>query len=129
MRHLQARGIAVVRLNWAEVLDPSGQIGTGRQVLGGIAIALLPRLVQREVNHRPQRHRRGQRMFLGQCFGRRGKEFVVIPVDIDLLVDEQARSTVQRWPVQQEGESSKKVGVRRGMCHRALLGLDVFEIR
>ncbi len=31
-----------MRLDRSEVLDPSGEIGTGRQVLGGIAIALLP---------------------------------------------------------------------------------------
>ena len=34
---LQARGIGVMRLDRSEFLDPSGEICTGRQVLGGIA--------------------------------------------------------------------------------------------
>ena len=77
MLRLQARGIGVVRLDSSEVLDPSGEIGTGRQVLSSIAIALLPPLGQREIDHRPQRHRRGQGMLLCQGLGRRDKEFVV----------------------------------------------------
>jgi hypothetical protein len=40
MLRLRARGIGMVRLDWSEVLDPSSEIGTGRQVLGGIAVAL-----------------------------------------------------------------------------------------
>ena len=71
---------------------------------GGIAIALLPRLVQREVDHRPQRHRRGQRMLLRQCLGSRGQEFVVIAVDLVLPVDQQSRGMGMRWPVQKESQ-------------------------
>ena len=36
MLGLQARGIGRVRLDRSEVLDPSGEIGTGCQLLGGI---------------------------------------------------------------------------------------------
>lgn len=37
MLGLQARGICVVWLDWSEVLDPSGQIGIVREVMGSIA--------------------------------------------------------------------------------------------
>ena len=104
MLGLQARGIGRVRLDQSEVLDPSGQVGTGCQMLGSIAIALLPALSQREIDHRPQRHRRGQRMLLGQCLGRWCQEFVVIAIDLVLSVDQQLRSMGQRWPVQKEGQ-------------------------
>lgn len=118
-----------MRLDRSEVLDPSGKFSTGRQVLGGIAITLLPSFVRREIDHRPQRHRRVQRMLLGQCLGRRGQKFVVIAVDLVLPVDQQARGVSKRWPVQKEGQRSQQLGMGNGMRHRALLGLDVFEIR
>ena len=111
MPRLQARGIGVTRLDRSEVLDPSGQIGTGHQVLRGAAITLLPPLVHREINHRPQRHRCGQRMLFGQCLGRRGEEFVMIAIDLVLPVDQQSRGVAKRWPVQKEGQGCMQVGM------------------
>ena len=112
MLGLQARGIGRVRLDRSEVLDPSGQIGTGCQVLGGIAVALLPPLVQREIDHHPQRHRRGQRVFLCKDLGGRGEEIVVIAINLVLPVNQQSRGVAKRLPVQKEGQGGQEFGMR-----------------
>ena len=115
MLGLQARGIDVMRLDRSEILDPSGEIGTGCQVLGGIAIALLPPRGQREIDHPPQRHRRGERMLLGQCFGRWCQEFVVIAVNLVVPVDQQSTSSC-RSISSQPRRAGRSAIVRRGQA-------------
>lgn len=70
MLTLQLRKIGVVCFEFAEILDPPGKLGTRGQMLSSIAVALRSGLSQREIDHRAQRHCRGQRMLLGQCLRR-----------------------------------------------------------
>ena len=60
---------------------------------------------------------------------RPGEELVVIAIDLVLTVDQQACGMGKRWPVQKERQCGQQVGIPGGMCHRALLGLDVLKIR
>jgi hypothetical protein len=53
-----------MRLERSEVRDVLREPGAGDQVLGGIAIPLRPGSGEREVDHRAEHQRRGQRMTL-----------------------------------------------------------------
>ena len=93
-----------------------GPRGSGRgrrrcpDVQRSIAVALRPRLGQREVDHRPQRQRGGQRVAVRQGLGGRREKLIVIAVNLAVAVDQQPSGTFRRRPVDEEAQGTERAG-------------------
>ena len=78
----ERRDVAVVLGMWRKVIDPLRQMFASLQMACNVRIAFEPGAIEREVDHGPQRERRGQRMVLFQGFGRQRKLPIVIAVQL-----------------------------------------------
>ena len=67
-----------------KIVDASGKMLAGLKMAGGVTVALILGGIEREINHRPQRERGGERMALLEYVGGRGQQPVMVAIEFVL---------------------------------------------